>query len=137
MWIRNHKGVSRVFCVHAVRAYLVVAGLFLLTGSAFAAADLEIKSLQAVPDPDAKTIQLKLTWANLGPRSANHAGCNVYVYSGQRLVVSQNFSLQALHSGESRQDQLKVEYAAEAVTVGRFETVACDAVRDRAAEPVW
>lgn len=72
-------------------------------------ADLEVRSLKAVPDPYGKTLHLELSIVNHGPANAVHVGCNVYAYSSQQLVLSQSFSLATLPLEETRTEAFTIE----------------------------
>jgi len=96
--------------------------LFLLISSVvFAAADLELKSLAAIPDVTTTTLQIKLDLANNGPANADHAACNVYVYSGGRLLFTQNRSLASLAASATRIETLRVELPPGPVTALKAE----------------
>ncbi len=82
----------------------------------FAAADLELKSLAAIPDAGLTGLQIKLDLVNNGPSNAEHAACNLYVYSGGRLLFTQNRSLAPVAASASRTDTIRVELPPGPVT---------------------
>ena len=93
--------------------------LSLVTGSAFAAADLEIKTLKGTPSSQQFVIEFQVI--NHGPAVANKVGCNVYFYANERLVLSQAASLAPLAVGASRKETLTVDSPTTAVTTVKVE----------------
>jgi CARDB len=93
--------------------------LFLfICSSAFAAADLEIKTIKGQPG---KEFSLEFMFMNHGPDPANNVGCNVYFYATERLVLSQAFKLASIGSGASRKEQLTMEFPNQAITTVKVE----------------
>jgi hypothetical protein len=93
--------------------------LFLFFSStAFAAADLEIKTIKGLP---AKEFNLEFLFTNHGPDAASNVGCNVYFYASERLVLSQTFKLPAIASGISRKELLTMEFPNQAITTVKVE----------------
>jgi len=95
--------------------------LFLLLFIAFSAqlfaeADLELQSLKAVPENNSSEMSITLRMINRGPETAGHLGCNVYVYSNQKLISSQAFALKPLAPEESREDSLRISLTSEPAT---------------------
>jgi hypothetical protein len=86
--------------------------------SAFASADLEIKTIKGQPGKD---FNLEFLVMNHGPEAANNIGCNVYFYATERLVLSQAFKLSSLPSGSSRTEQLTMKFPNQAVTTVKVE----------------
>jgi hypothetical protein len=97
--------------------------LLLFSSSAFAAADLEIKTLKGLPG---KEFNLEFVFMNHGPDTANNVGCNVYFYATERLILSQAFKLSSLASGTSRREQLKMEFPNEPITTVKVEVFDSD-----------
>jgi CARDB len=85
----------------------------LVTRLAFAAADLEIKTIKGTPGTPFK---LEFGVVNHGPAAAQNFGCNVYFYSNERLIVSQTFSLNPLAAGATRQEQLTLDFPSQGAT---------------------
>jgi CARDB len=82
----------------------------------FAEADLELQSLKALPQDESSEMAITLRMINRGPESAGHLGCNIYVYSNQKLVSSQAFALKPLAADESREDSLRISLTSDPVT---------------------
>ncbi len=92
--------------------------ILLLCNIAYAAADLEIKTLKGLP---AKEFHLEFLVINHGPDPAGHPGCNVYFYANERLVLSQVFNLLPLASGASRKEDLTVDFPNQSITTVKVE----------------
>ncbi|HET6268359.1 MAG TPA: CARDB domain-containing protein, partial [Acidobacteriota bacterium] len=103
-----------------MRVFFAIGMLF-CAGSLYATADLELQSLQVQIDSQAHVLQIRVYLANHGPDNAPQPGCNVYLYSNQKLVLSQNFLLQSIAAQEVRTDSLKIELPAGTITTVKAE----------------
>ena len=92
-----------------------------MCATAFAAADLEIQSLTGVMTHDGSQVQLVLRLTNHGPEPANHFGCNIYIYSNDRLLVSKSLNLPAIAAVESREENLGVQIPSPLATSVKAE----------------
>jgi len=90
--------------------------ILLICSLAAGSADLELRSLAAIPEAEITALQITLDLVNNGPQNADHAACNVYVYSGGRLLFTQNRSLSPLAASASRIETLRVELPPGPVT---------------------
>jgi hypothetical protein len=100
------------------RIFSITVLLFLITSLSFAAADLEITTLKGTPGED---FGIEFEIRNHGPDAANHAGCNLYFYSNERLVLSQAVNLMPLTSGASRKEQLTIALPDQTITTVKVE----------------
>lgn len=102
-----------------MRSIHVPAALLLCCWNiAFGAADLEIRTLTGVPGPE---FRIEFVVVNHGPDAANHAGCNIYFYSNEKLVLSQAMNLQPLEPGASRNEEFVLQVPARFVTTVKLE----------------
>jgi hypothetical protein len=83
---------------------------------AFGEADLELQSLKASPLENSSEMELTLRVVNHGPDPAVHFGCNIYVYSYQKLLSSQAFALKEIAPEESREEVLRIGTSNQPVT---------------------
>lgn len=91
--------------------------LWMAFGSiAYAESDLELQSLKAVPEEGSAEMEITLHVINRGPDVASHPGCNIYVYSYQKLVSSQAFLLKVMPVEAPRQEILRIQIANEPIT---------------------
>ena len=96
---------------------LLMIGLWMAISSfAYAESDLELQSLKAVPEEGSAEMEITLHVINRGPDVASHAGCNVYVYSYQKLLSSQAFLLKEIPVDQPREEILRIQVANEPIT---------------------
>lgn len=88
----------------------------LIASASFAAADLEITNLRGVLSSERKAYTLTFRVSNEGPADAKSVGCNVYVFSNQTLLVSQNASVEPLAKGQSREESIEIALPSDPVT---------------------
>ena len=98
--------------------YLILTAIFLFCNFAFAAADLELKSVTGLPG---SPLKVEFVIANNGPDSANHPACNIYFYSNETLVLSQAMNLLPLASGDERTEELTFPLPKKPVTTVKVE----------------
>lgn len=98
---------------------LILLFALLLNSFAFAAADLELKSLKGVPEPPEMDIEMQIQ--NNGPDTAKNVGLNIYLYAEERLVLSQVFTLASLEPHTSRKETLTLELPNQPVTTVKVE----------------
>jgi subtilase family serine protease len=103
-----------------MRLWFAIAWLF-CAGSLYASADLELQSLRVQIDSQAHVMQIRVYLANHGPDNAPQPGCNVYLYSNQKLVLSQNFLLQSIAAQETRTDSIKLDLPAGTISSVKAE----------------
>lgn len=96
---------------------LLIFGLWMAIGTfAFAESDLELQSLKAIPEEGSAEMEITLHVINRGPDVASNAGCNVYVYSYQKLLSSQAFLLKEIPVDQPREEILRIQVANEPIT---------------------
>lgn len=95
--------------------------VFLLPTLLFASSDLQLKSLRAVLPPGGTAIQLQLLIQNAGPDNAENVSCNIYLYSNQKLIVSQTMALSPEPAQKSKKEQLDIDMPSESVSRVKVE----------------
>jgi hypothetical protein len=96
--------------------FLVLACFIASCSLVFGEADLELQSIKAVPDEGSAQIPVTLRFINRGPSNAENLGCNLYLYSYQKLIASQTFLLKPLAAEETREEILRMDVTAEPLT---------------------
>jgi subtilase family serine protease len=104
-----------------IRLFLAV--ILLAHTAVFAAADLEIRSIKALPGDRSQPLRVHLTLdiINHGPEPASNIGCNVYVYANQRLLLSQHFAFQPLAPNQDREEALEIDLPSDSATAIKVE----------------
>ena len=106
-----------------IRFFLAPLTALLFAGVLFAAADLEILSLTALPGDRSGPLAMHLMFQviNHGPDGASNIGCNIYVYANQRLLLSQNFPLRPLAANQKREETLQIALPSDSATAIKAE----------------